>query len=208
MQNPAKSMHRIKSLSTLLGCMLIPLHSIAATDTYRIDSGHSFANFSIRHVVSKTSGTFPDIKGTMRIDPDRLENSSVEATINLLSVDTRHEKRDAHIKKEEYLDVAKMAEMQFVSSKISSTGNNMGVITGVLTLHGISKEISFPFKVLGFGADPWGGWRTGIEAKTSIKASDFGYGWALKPGAPVGDDIEITLLIEGIKQADEVKLTQ
>lgn len=207
MRNLATLMPQIKCLSALLCYMLIPASGHAATDTYRIDSGHSFANFSIRHVVSKTSGTFPDIKGIMRIDPDRLENSSVEATINLLSVDTRHEKRDAHIKKEEYLDVAKMAEMTFVSSKITSTGNNTGLITGVLTLHGISKEISFPFKVLGFGADPWGGWRTGIEAKTTIKASDFGYGWALKPGAPVGDEIEVTLLIEGIKQANEAKLT-
>ena len=72
-------------------------------------------------------------------------------------------------------------------------------MTGVLTMHGVAKEMTFPFKVLGFGIDPWGGNRTGFEAKTLLKASDFGFGWGIKPNAPVGNDIEITLLIEGVK---------
>ena len=66
-------------------------------------------------------------------------------------------------------------------------------------MHGVAKEMTFPFKVLGFGPDAWGGFRSGFEAHTSLKASDFGFGWGLKPNAAVGDDIEITLLIEGIK---------
>ena len=65
-------------------------------------------------------------------------------------------------------------------------------------MHGVSKEVSFPFKVLGFGSDPWGGYRMGIEAHTSLKASDYGFTWPLKPKASVGDDVEITLLIEGV----------
>ena len=66
-------------------------------------------------------------------------------------------------------------------------------------MHGVTKEMTFPFKVLGFGIDPWDGYRTGFEAKTSLKASDFGFTWGLKPNPSVGDDIEITLLIEGVK---------
>lgn len=72
------------------------------------------------------------------------------------------------------------------------------MITGKLTLHGVTKEMSFPFKVLGYATDPWGGYRTGIEARTSLKASDFGFTWG-KPNSPVGDDVEVTLLIEGVK---------
>lgn len=72
-------------------------------------------------------------------------------------------------------------------------------MTGVLTMHGVAKEMTFPFKVLGFGQDPWGGFRAGFEAHTALKASDFGFAWPLKKDAPVGDDIEITLLIEGVK---------
>lgn len=174
-------------------------HAFADPVAYRIDETHSFANWTLRHVVSKTSGTFTDIKGKIMIDADNLANSSVEAKINMASVNSSHAKRDDHIKKADYLDVEKFAEMTFVSKKIVAKSNTEGVITGVLTMHGVAKEMTFPFKVLGFGTDPWGGERTGFEAHTSLKASDFGYGWGVKKDAPIGDDIEITLLIEGVK---------
>jgi polyisoprenoid-binding protein YceI len=173
--------------------------AIAEPDAYRIDDSHSFANWSIRHVVSKTSGTFSDITGKILIDAKDLTKSSVDAKINMLSVNSSHAKRDEHIKKPEYLDVEKFAEMTFVSKKIEAKSTTEGIMTGVLTMHGVAKEMTFPFKVLGFGQDPWGGNRAGFEAHTALKASDFGFAWPLKKDAPVGDDIEITLLIEGVK---------
>jgi len=179
--------------------------AFADQDAYRIDDTHSFANWTIRHVVSKTSGTFSDIKGKILIDRENLANSSVEAKINLLSVNSSHAKRDDHIKKSDYLDVEKFSEMTFLSSKIIADNNNEGVITGAFTMHGVTKEMTFPFKVLGFGFDPWGGYRMGIEAHTSLKASDFGFAWPLKSNPPVGDEIEITLLIEGVKLPSETK---
>jgi polyisoprenoid-binding protein YceI len=121
----------------------------------------------------------------------------------VLSVNSSHAKRDDHIKKEDYLDAGKFSEMTFVSSKVEASNNQEGVLTGTFTLHGVSKQISFPFKVLGYGIDPWGAYRVGLEAHTTLKASDFGFTWPLKPNAPVGDDIEITLLIEGIKSTPE-----
>ena len=175
----------------------------AEPDAYRIDDSHSFANWTIRHVASKTSGTFSDIKGKILIDANDLTKSSVEAKINMLSVNSSHVKRDEHIKKPEYLDVEKFAEMTFVSKKIEAKSKTEGVMTGVLTMHGVSKEMAFSFKVLGFGSDPWGGYRAGFEAHTSLKASDFGFAWPLVKDAPVGDDIEITLLIEGVKLPPE-----
>lgn len=175
----------------------------AATETYKIDSAHSFANWSIRHVVSKTTGTFNDVTGVIVIDRDNLAHASVEATINMLSVNSGHAKRDAHLQQEKYLHTAKFATMHFVSTKIEATSTTEGVMTGQLTLHGISKEISLPFKVLGFGNDPWGGARSGFEAHTIIKASDYGFAWGLNNG-PVGDEIEVTLLIEGLKSDAEI----
>ena len=177
--------------------------AMAEPDAYRIDDSHSFANWTIRHVASKTSGTFSDIKGKILIDANDLAKSSVEAKINMLSVNSSHVKRDEHIKKPEYLDVEKFAEMTFVSKKIEAKSKTEGVMTGVLTMHGVSKEMNFPFKVLGFGQDPWGGYRAGFEAHTTLKASDFGFAWPLKKDAPVGDDIEIALLIEGVKLPPE-----
>ena len=173
--------------------------AFAEPEAYRIDDTHSFANWSLRHVASKTSGTFSDITGKILIDANDLTKSSVEAKINMLSVNSSHTKRDKHIKEADYLDVGKFAEMTFASTKIEAKNNTEGVMTGILTMHGVAKEMTFPFKVLGFGTDPWGGYRTGFEAKTSLKASDFGFKWGLKPNASVGDEIEITLLIEGVK---------
>ena len=181
---------------------------LADPDTYRIDNTHSFANWTIRHVASKTSGTFSDVTGKLIIDSTNLANSSVMAKINVLSVSSTHAKRDENIKKKEYLDVANFNQMTFVSTKVtvgnsSASNATEGMLTGNFTMHGVTKEISFPFKVLGFGSDPWGGYRVGIEAHTLIKASDYGFGWASKAGAPIGDDIEVTLLIEGVKQPAE-----
>lgn len=192
---------------TALGAALVLAcsHAIAEQEIYNIDNNHSFANWSIRHVASKASGTFSDVSGQILIDRSNLANSSVKARINMLSVNSSHAKRDDHLKKPEYLDVEKFAEMTFESKKIEATSATDGVMTGVLTLHGVSKELTFPFKVLGFGVDPWGGQRSGFEAHTRIKASDFGFTWMNKPNAPVGDEIEITLLIEGIKPKQDTK---
>jgi len=190
-------------LTLLAATWLFSGVAIAAPEIYNIDNTHSFANWSLRHVVSKASGTFTDITGTIAVDSANLANSSVDAKINVLSVNSGYAKRDAHIKEKDYLDVANFAEMRFVSTKIEAKTAAEGVMTGNFTLHGVTKQISFPFKVLGFGLDPWGGQRSGFEARTSIKASDYGFGWSLKPNAPVGDDIEVTLFIEGVKPAPE-----
>ncbi len=191
--------YALKSYALGVALLLVCSHALAEPDAYRIDDSHSFANWSIRHVASKTSGTFSDIKGKILIDVNDLTKSSVDAKINMLSVNSSHAKRDEHIKKPEYLDVEKFAEMTFLSKKIEASSNAEGVMTGVLTMHGVAKEMTFPFKVLGFGSDPWGGYRAGFEAHTSLKASDFGFAWPLVKDAPVGNDIEITLLIEGVK---------
>lgn len=188
------------AVSMLFSVSTLPISAQAAQETYAIDSEHSFANWSVRHVVAKTSGTFHDVQGKVVIDRSNLANSSVEAKINMLSVSSNHAKRDAHIVKEDYLNAAKFGEMTFVSSKVVARSETEGEITGKFTMHGVTKEITFPFKVLGFGDDPWGGHRVGLEGHTTLKASDFGYKWGLKPNGSVGDDIEVTLLIEGKRQ--------
>jgi polyisoprenoid-binding protein YceI len=195
----------MKTSMIALGLLMFSLGAYADQETYRIDDAHSFVNWSVRHVVSKTSGTFSDVKGKILIDRANLANSSVDAKIGLLSVNSSHAKRDDHIKKDDYLDTGHFAEAQFVSTKIVASSETEGTMTGKLTLHGVTREMTFPFKLLGFGADPFGGYRMGIEAHTLIKASDFGFAWVAKPNGPVGNEVEITLLIEGVKVNAEPK---
>lgn len=187
---------------TMAVCMLAwAPWALAAPEIYQIDNSHSFANFTIRHVVSKASGTFPDVTGRIVIDREDLSKSSVEAKINVMSINTAHAKRDEHLReKPEYLEAAKYGTMTFTSTRVEATGKDSGVLHGKLTLHGVTREISFPFKILGFGADPWGGQRAGFEAHTTLNAADYNFGWAAKPNGPVGTEIEVTLLIEAIKE--------
>ena len=171
----------------------------SATETYTINATHSFANFSIRHVVSKTTGTFNDVTGVVTLDPSNLNTASVRAAINVSSVNTGFGKRDEHIKADKYLDVGKYTQILFESTKITASTQTQAVMQGKLTMHGVTRQVEIPVKVLGYGADPWGGQRAGFEGHLTLKASDYGFGWATSPNAPVGDDIEITLLIEGVK---------
>lgn len=171
----------------------------AASETYNIDATHSFANFTIRHVVSKASGTFNDVTGVITLDPANLNTATVRATINVSSVNTGFAKRDEHIKADKYLDVAKYTLIEFESTKIIATSQTQAVMQGKLTMHGVTKLVDIPVRVLGYGSDPWGGQRAGFEGRMTLKASDYGFGWATGPNAPIGDDIEVTLLIEGVK---------
>ncbi|OIQ85668.1 protein YceI [mine drainage metagenome] len=191
----------MKKILTIMALMAWIPAALADVETYDIDPAHSFANFTIRHVVSKASGTFNDVSGKIAIDRSDLAKSSVRARIGVMSVNTGFAKRDEHLReKPEYLEPAKFAEMTFVSSKVEARGKDEGVITGQFTLHGVTREITLPFKLLGVGADPWGGQRAGFEAHTTLHAADYGFGWAANPNGPVGTDIEVTLLIEGVKE--------
>jgi len=181
--------------------LLLPLTVRAEVETYMIDKVHSMANFKIRHLFSKVSGTFSDVNGTIWLDKGNVEASRVDATINVYSVDTNHEKRDAHLLSKDFFHVEKYPIMRFVSTTVEVTGENEGVMSGDLTMHGVTRSVKVPFKILGFGPDPWGGYRSGFEAKTLLKRSDYGidHGLGEKGGGAVGDEVEVNILIEGIK---------
>jgi polyisoprenoid-binding protein YceI len=185
--------------------LVLPLTVQAEVETYMIDKVHSMANFKIRHLFSKVSGTFSDLTGTIWLDKGNLEASRVDATINVHSVDTNHKKRDNHLRSKDFFHVDKYPIMRFVSTSVKATGKNEGVMSGELTIHGVTRAVKLPFKILGFGPDPWGGYRSGFEAGIMLKRSDFGinYGLDQKGGGAVGDEVEVTILIEGIKLAPD-----
>jgi polyisoprenoid-binding protein YceI len=103
--------------------LILPLSARAEVETYMIDKVHSMANFKIRHLFSKVSGTFSNVTGSIRIDRDNLEASKVEATINVFSVDTNHKKRDNHLLSKDFFDVEKFAIMRFVSTSVECTAS-------------------------------------------------------------------------------------
>ena len=195
---------RIKFTAVLIAvviALLLPPTARAEVETYMIDKIHSMANFKIRHLFSKVSGTFSDVTGTIWLDRGNLEASRVDATINVYSVDTNHEKRDTHLLSQDFFHAEKYPIMRFINTSVKVTGENEGVMSGELTIHGVKRSVKMPFKILGFGPDPWGGYRSGFEASTVLKRSDYGidYGLGEKGGGAVGDEVEVNILIEGIK---------
>ena len=203
---PGKQFMLLLFVNALLTLVFVAASS-AAGEVYSIDKSHSSANWTIRHVVSKTSGTFSDMQGTVVIDPEKLSVLKAEAVISVLSIDSHHRDRDVHLLTSEYFNAHEFKNIQFISTEAQSTGKNTGILHGRLTMHGVTKEIEFPFEILGFGPDPWGGYRVGLQAATKLKRSDFGItmGLDMPGGGPVGDDVDVTLVIEGVKQGPDGK---
>lgn len=183
--------------------------ALAANDVYTIDKDHSTANWTIRHVVSKTTGTFANVQGKIEIDPEKKTVAKAEAVVDIFSLDSHNRERDAHLLTSEFFSAHEFNTIRFTSTEAQSTGANTGVLRGKLTLHGVTRDIEFPFEILGFGPDPWGGYRVGFQASTRLKRSDYGMRWGLDMpgGGPVGDEVDVTLYIEGVRQTAGGKVT-
>ena len=174
--------------------------------TWKADPAHSEVGFSGRHLlISNTRGRFTGYDVTIVTGEDPLV-SSVTATIDLATVDTRLKMRDDHLRSPDYLDVEKYATMTYRSTGIRlADGGDSGdwVIDGELTLHGVTRPVPLALEVLGFGTDPWGGQRAGFCATARISRRDFGIGYAGgvdTGGAAVADKVSVTLDIEAVLQ--------
>jgi polyisoprenoid-binding protein YceI len=153
-------------------------------------------------VVAKVRGTFDRFKGTVQFDEQNPTASKVSARIDAKSVNTREEKRDAHLRSPDFFDAEKYPELVFESTKVEKQGGEKYKVTGDLTIHGVTKQVVLEAEYLGGGKDPWGGQRVGFQAHTSIRRKDFGLNWnqALEAGGVlVGDEIEISIDVEGVK---------
>jgi polyisoprenoid-binding protein YceI len=192
-----KIMNRFALLALALG-LAVAAPARAEVEIFSIDPAHSFANWELRHVVARTSGTFWDIKGQVHLDTANLAKSSVDATISVYSLNSSHLRRDVHVLTDEFLDARNYPEMKFVSTGVSPISAEKGTMTGQLTLHGVTKPVKLDYQILGLDQDPWGGMRAGFKATTRINRADFGI-TKYTPTGPVGNEVEITLLIEGIK---------
>ena len=170
--------------------------------TYTIDKAHSEADFTIRHMaISNVHGAFGNIAGTVVYDPSDVSKSSVDATIDISTVDTGVAARDTHLKSPDFFDVAKFPTMTFKSTSVKPDGDGFDVY-GNLTLHGVTKPVTLkvdqPSKEqLGMGGKSYA---RGFEATTTIDRKDFGLLWngTLKSGdAIIGDQVKIDITIEG-----------
>jgi polyisoprenoid-binding protein YceI len=194
-------MLRLSWLLLAAACATFSLSTAEAADGYKIDPVHSTVGFNVRHLFSHVSGKFLKFEGTFAVDYDKPENSNVTATIQTMSIDTGNAKRDEHLRGEDFFDAAKFPEITFKSKSVKKTGSDSGDVVGDFTMHGVTKEITLHAKFLGKGKGMGGevsGWRLTADP---LKRSEFGLKWnkAIEGTAVVGDDVEITIDIEGDK---------
>ena len=168
--------------------------------TWDIDASHSTVGFSVRHMmVSKVRGYFRSFSGEIVTAEDPAQ-SSVTATIDMDSIDTRQEQRDAHIRSADFFDVGNHTVMTFRSTGVRTDGADWRV-DGELTLKGITKPVSLELELNGFGPDAYGGTRAGFSASTVISRSEFGVDIQMPMdggGVVVGDKINVELEIEAV----------
>ncbi len=186
----------------LLAALAGGVPTARADDTYQIDPVHSAISFKVRHFFSYVNGRFNKFEGTITVDPDHAEKSSVTATIDAASVDTKNDKRDADLRSEHFFEVAKYPTITFKSKSVKQTGADSGDIIGDLTMHGVTKEITLHVKFLGkgkgMGGKPISGWQVTPEP---IKRSDYGLNWGkmVEGTAVVGEEVTIAIDVEADK---------
>ncbi|HSJ48343.1 MAG TPA: YceI family protein [Gammaproteobacteria bacterium] len=192
-------MNRKPILATLLATVLA-LPGLAPAADYVIDTekAHAFIQFRISHLgFSWLLGRFNKFSGSFTYDEEKPEASRVEVSIDPASIDSNHAERDRHLRGEDFLHTGKYPEARFVSTGYTATGEDSGVLTGKLTLRGVTREIDIEVKQTGHGQDPWGGYRRGFEGSTTLTLADYGIDYNLGPAAR---QVEMYLSIEGIRQ--------
>jgi len=185
-----------RSLQLLaLGAMVLGLYASAqaAVETYKIDPVHSSVGFTIRHFFTNVPGTFTKFSGTIVVDRDNLENSTVEAKIEVASVDTRNGMRDDDLRSDKFFSAVKLPAITFKSTSWKKTGEDTYDVTGNLTIKEVTKEVVLKTKSLGFGPGMKGAMLSGWEASTTLNRNDFGITAYPKV---LGDDVTVTITIE------------
>jgi polyisoprenoid-binding protein YceI len=186
--------------------MTTPTVAPATVSTWKIDPVHSTAEFRVRHMmISNVRGQFTGVSGSLTYNEADPAQSSVEATIDAATVDTRDPQRDTHLKSADFFDVEKFPAFTFRSSRVVRHSNGKLALSGPLTIHGVTREVEF--EVEGPTAtvkDPWGNERIGVSASTKIHRSHYGLNFnaALETGGVlVGEEVTITLELEFVKAA-------
>jgi polyisoprenoid-binding protein YceI len=191
-----------RSLLSLAAAALAAIPATAA-DTFVVEKAHSDALFTIKHMMSRITGRFSDFSGTINVDTGNPAASSVEFTINAVSVDTSLPDRDKDLRGPNFFDVEKYPTLSFKSSKITPASKDKFTVEGTLTMHGVSKPLSLAVEFLGFGKDPWGNDKAGFALETTLNRKDYGLVWnkALDQGGfLLGDDVKVVINLETAKK--------
>ena len=176
-----------------------------AISTWNIDASHSIAEFAVKHMMIATAkGRFATLEGAIEIDEANPLASSASASIDVASIDTKDEQRDAHLRSDDFFNAEKFPKITFASKRVERVDADNYRVLGDLTIRDVTKEVVLDTEFGGQVADPWGNQRAGFMATTQVNRKEFGLKWnnLLETGAvAVGDKVKITLHIEAVRAA-------
>ncbi|MFI5303622.1 MAG: YceI family protein [Nitrospiria bacterium] len=170
---------------------------------FAVDKDHSHAGFQVRHLVTKLQGEFKDFEGTFTFDEKSPEKSAGKFTIKAASINTNHEKRDNHLRSPDFFDVEKFPTLSFESKKFIPSGDKKFLLTGDLTLHGVTRPVTFEVEFYGVEKSPFGDYRAGFSASSKINRKDYGIIWNKvldNGGYLIGDEVEMNIQIEAVEK--------
>jgi len=196
----------MKTRFAVLAAALAAASPALAAETYQFDKSHTTVGFQVRHIFTMLGGKFQDFSGTIKVDRAKPEASSVEFTIQAATIFTNDPKRDEHLKSPDFFDVPTHPTITFKSTSMKANGKDGWLVTGDLTMRGVTKQVTLPVTFLGEGKDPWGNEKMGFETSTTLNRKDYGINWnkALDQGGVlVGDEVKVQISIE----ANKVKQT-
>jgi len=185
---------------------------------WTFEPGHTAAEFRARHMmVTYVRGAFKNVHGALVFDPETPRLSSVEVTIDARGIWTGEPQRDAHLRSPDFLDVDQFPQITFKGGQVTVLGDHDYVVSGELTIRGVTRPVSLRVSYLGQWQTPWweekdGQWidrgprlRAGFVATTEINRHDFGVSWndtMDKGGLVVGDTVSITIDVEAVRESD------
>lgn len=171
-------------------------------ETYQVDPVHSSVGFSIRHFVSRVNGRFTEFSGTIDYDAKEVEKSSIQGVVKAASINTGFERRDHDLRGANFFEVEKYPEVTFKSTKVEKAGDDKLLVTGELTLHGVTKTVAVPVEILGTGTHPYRGTPLiGLTGKLTLKRSEYGVNHWSDDAKVLSDEVEITVNVEAGTQA-------
>ena len=190
--------------SAVLSAAIMLIAVPAFAGTWTIDPVHSVLNFKVRHIFSKTGGSFDTWEGTLQFDGANPATLGAEVIIQTASINTDNEDRDKHLRSPDFFNVEEFPTITFVSTRAEEQDGEW-VLVGDFTMLGVTKEIAIPFEFYGSGKNPWDQTVAGFSGSVTINRKDFGMVWnkALDAGGAIlGDDVVIDLEIEAAEQGD------
>jgi polyisoprenoid-binding protein YceI len=180
---------------------------IEATGTYTVDPAHTRIGFVARHaMVTKVRGSFNQFEGAGYFDADDPSKSSLQITIAADSIDTRNADRDAHLRSNDFFDMAKHPKIHFASTSVEGVGGDVYRVTGDLTIKDVTRPVAIDFEFGGTAVDPFGNHRIGFEGSVAVDRKDWGLVWNAPldaGGVLVSDKVTLEFEVSAIKSDDD-----